>query len=391
MGYIKHISITAFWIGLAFSCVEPYDIRSIDFEEAIVVEGRLTDEQKAHHVRLSYTRSLDEKERVPLANAAVWVENSDGTRIDFKESEPGVYKSDEGVAGVAGKHYQLFFTTQEKKHYKSTVQVLLASPRIASIYGVYAEKASKTSAELKKGIQFFIDTYDETNKAQYFRYEWEETYEVRAHYPSYYEYLTNPDTAVARLEDTSPCYASSKSIAINVGTTANLTEGRLSEMPIRFITHETDHLRFAYSILVRQYAVSAEAYSFYRKILENNHDNGSLFDKQLGVVVGNIAAVADPEETVLGFFEVSGEAEQRAFFKYEDLDKRFPLPKQEHPCQSLYNIHTVDSLEYYVIGKGYAIVSAEYKDGEFNGTLAPRFCTDCRFRGPAIKPDFWIY
>src|SRR5690606_10675324 len=110
---------------------------------------------------------------------------------------------------------------------------------------------------------------------------------------------------VARLEVTSPCYVTDQSIAINAATTANLTLSRLSEVPIRFITHETDHLRFAYSLLVRQYVISAEAYGFYRKILENNNDNGALFDKQLGAVAGNIASLADPEETVLGFFEVA--------------------------------------------------------------------------------------
>lgn len=391
MGHLKYILTIVFLTALAFSCVEPYDVRSIDFEKAVVVEGRFMDQPQGHYVKLSYTRPIGEKENIPLTNAAVWVEDSDGTRIDFNEAELGLYKSDESVVGVVGKCYQLFFTTHEGKHYQSTVHELLASPPIDSIYDVYAEKADKNAAQLKKGIQFFIDTHDETNKAQYFRYEWEETYEVRAHYPSYYEYLTNPDTVVGRTQDVSPCYVSSKSIAINVGTTVNLTENRLSEVPIRFITHDTDHLRFAYSILVRQYAISAEAYGFYRKVLENNHDNGALFDKQLGVVAGNITAMGDPEETVLGFFEVSGISEKRSFFTYGELDKRFPLPSQAYPCPAQHNTSTIDSLEYYIRGKGYAIVSAEYKDGEFNGTLAPMYCTDCRFRGPAVKPDFWIY
>src|SRR5690606_400950 len=157
-----------------------------------------------------------------------------------------------------------------------------------------------------------------------------------------------------------------------------------------FITHETDHLRFVYSILVRQYVIDAEAYGFFRAILENNHDNGSLFDKQLGAVSGNMSAAEDSEETVLGFFEVSGVSEQRKFFKFHDLDRRFPMPVQEFPCPYVHTINTVDSLEFYVKGRGLDIIGAEYKDGEFIGRLAPKYCTDCRFRGPSIKPDFWI-
>ena len=388
--------IVGILIVLGLSCVEPFSIHSISFDKAIVVEGRLTNEQKEHYVKLSYTRPIGEEENAPLTSAEVWVEGADGSKIEFIETEPGHYENIEKISGVAGNNYQLFFTTSEGRQYQSNPQELIASPPIDSIYDVYAEKANTKTGELMKGIQFFMDTHDETNTAQYYKYEWEETYEVYAPYPSYYEFFSDPDTAVARTEDVSPCYASAKSVGINVGTTVNLTESRLSELPIRYITNETDHLKSAYSILVRQYVISAEAYGFYRKILENNNDNGSLFDKQLGVVAGNISSLADPDETVLGFFEVSGVAEKRSFFKFEDLDRRFPLPDEQYPCLIQHNISTIDSLEYYVRGKGYGIVTAEYCysircNNEFNAMLAPKYCTDCRFRGPATKPDFWIY
>lgn len=399
MRIIKNIAKVGVLIVLSLSCVEPYSISSIDFDKAIVVEGRLTDEQKVHYVKLSYTRPIGEEENAPLSSATVWIEKDDGSKIDFAETQAGYYESMEKIAGVAGNSYRLFFTTSEGKQYQSNLQRLIASPPIDSIYEAYAEQAHAKTGEIKKGIQFFVDTHDETNDARYYKYEWEETYEVYAPFPSYYEFFPNPDTAVARTEEVSPCYASAKSTSITLGTTAALTENRLSEMPVRYITSETDHLLNTYSILVRQYVISPEAYGFYREILENNHDNGSLFDKQLGVVAGNITSMEDPDETVLGFFEVAGVSERRAFFKFEDLDKRFPWPKPQYPCSGpdqLIRISTLDSLEYYVKGKGYGIVSAEYCnssycDNKFSAMLAPRYCTDCRFRGPAVKPDFWIY
>lgn len=399
MWFTKKILLLGILIALSWSCVEPFGIRSIDFDKAIVVEGRLTNEQKAHYVKLSYTRPIGERENAPLTDATVWVEGDDGSKVAFAETEPGHYKCSEGISGEVGIGYQLFFTTPEGKQYQSSLQELIASPPIDSIYDGYAEKANTKTGEVKKGIQFFVDTHDETNTAQYYKYAWEETYEVYAPFPSYYEFSSNPDTAVARTQEVSPCYASAKSTAITLGTTAALTESRLSEMPVRYITNETDRLRHVYSILVRQYVISAEAYGFYREILENNQDNQSLYDKQLGVVVGNITSVDDPDETVLGFFEVAGVSEQRAFFRFEDLDRRFPLPEVQYPCNGpdqLVAISTLDSLGYYVKGKGYGIISAEYCytehcENEFNASLAPNYCTDCRFRGPSTKPDFWIY
>lgn len=393
---IKCTAIAALFIALGLSCVEPFGIHSVSYDKAIVVEGRFTDEEKAHYVKLSYTRAIDETENVPLTNATLWVEGADGTKIEFKETEPGYYENTDEIPGVAGNSYSLFFTTSEGRQYQSKPQTLQVSPPIARIYEEYAEKTNTKTGDITKGIQFFVDTYDASNMAQYFRYEWEETYEVYASFPSNYEFFSNPDTAIARTEVVSPCYVSQSSTAITLGSTATLSESRLSEMPIRYITSDTEHLLNTYSILVRQYVINAEAYSFYREILENNYDNASLFDKQMGVVAGNISSADAPDEAVLGYFEVSGVSERRAFFKYRDLDKRFPWPKPQYPCLETYNISTIDSLEYYVVGKGYGIISAEYCftskcENSFNAKLAPRYCTDCRFRGPAEKPDFWIY
>src|SRR5690606_34924729 len=115
-------------------------------------------------------------------------------------------------------------TTSEGGKYQSTLQELTASPPIDSIYDTYAERANSTSTALQKGIQFFVDTHDETGTAQYYKYEWEETYEVHANSPSMYEYYENPDTIVSRSEAVSPCYVLERSDAIILGSTANLTE-----------------------------------------------------------------------------------------------------------------------------------------------------------------------
>ena len=374
-------------------CVEPYEVRTIAYEEALVVEGRFTDQQQRHYVKLSFTRSIDDMENRPVLGATVWVEGSDGSKIDFAETSPGYYESEEEVAGVAGNSYQLFFETAEGKRYQSNTQELVSSPPIDRIYSAYAEKTHSKSGGVVKGIQFFVDTHDDTNEAKYYKYEWEETYEVYAPYPSFYEFFSDPDTVMARTEDVSPCYVFAKSNSITIGTSAALTENRLTEVPVRYITSDTEHLLNAYSILVKQYVISPEAYSFYRKMEENN-DRGSLFDQQLGAVIGNITSSENTEETVLGFFEVSGMSEQRTFVKYNELDKRFPWPRSEYPCngpEQVVNVATLDSVDYYVRSRGYGIVSAGYNDGEFKGVLAPRYCTDCRFRGPAVKPDFWIY
>ncbi len=406
----KKILIAVAWGILCVSCVEPFGIQSLGFHETVVVEGRLTDEQKRHYVKLSYTRPVDEDAPRPIAGATVWAEDAVGNRIDFIESSSGLYETSPDVAGVAGNSYRLIFTTSNGKQYQSETQRLTASPPIDSIYHRYAERVNTSTNSLSKGIQFFLDTHDDTDLAKFYKYEWEETYQVRASYPSHYEFVDqspNPDTAVFRDEPVHICYVTGQSSAIILGTTDQLSENRLSEMDVRYITDESDRLREAYSILVKQYVISAPAYSFYRAIVANNENNGSLFDTQLGAVVGNVTSVDEPEETVLGFFEVSGVSSMRIFVKHEDLDPRFPWPNDQYPCspeQFVTLRDERDSLTYYAKGLGYGVSYAQFCDTTvvppppspgcpFSSLieLAPRYCGDCRFRGPAEKPEFWIY
>ena len=47
---------------MLISCVEPFEIKTIDFESALVVEATITDELKNHVVKLSRAFKLEEDE-----------------------------------------------------------------------------------------------------------------------------------------------------------------------------------------------------------------------------------------------------------------------------------------------------------------------------------------
>lgn len=385
-----------FLLGAGYACVEPYDIQSRQFDRTLVVDARFTDEAKPHYVKLSYTRPLGTFETDAVSGAQVWVESTEGERIDFNETDKGIYLTDSAVAGIPGNTYQLHVIIDDQE-YQSTPELLMHAPPIDSVYPVYGEKI--VNNELWGGIQFALDTHDETGTAKYFKYEWEETYEVRSSYPSLYEYLWDKDSAVIRDAAISVCYASGQSSAIILGTTANQATNRLAKQELRFITPASDHLKYAYSILARQYTISGAAYAFFREIVENNDQGGSLFGKQLGAVVGNMTAVSDPDQTIAGYFEVAGVSEKRIFVEYEDLDSRFGWPQDSYACSGvLKSVSQIDSLIHYVRANGYGIITASYCDTTgvtscpfyFQASIAPAYCTDCRFRGPIEKPDFWI-
>jgi hypothetical protein len=388
-----HIAFLSITVLLLVRCTKPFDAESFGFDRVLVVDGQITDELKQHQVTLSYTYPIGEEAKSTLNNAEVWVEDGDGGRVDYSETDPGVYQTDVSFSGVVGQTYQLFFTTPEGKKYHSNSIELLKSPPIDSIYDQYARLTTDESTSALDGIQFFIDTHDETNKAKYFRYDWEETYQIRTPYPSYYIYFEPEDSIANREIPVHVCYNSNKSSSIIVGNTLGSVESRLAEMPVRFISNQVDFLRSRYSILVRQYAINESSFSFYRKLKESNESGGSLFDKQQGTITGNIRSIDDPDETILGYFEVAGVSLKRAFFSFSDLDREFPRPDFRYACNYNDLIDTTrDSIAQYAAGSAYLITQiyeTPTEPIEERYVLAYRLCADCSSYASLVVPEFW--
>lgn len=389
---LKHIAFLIIGAAVLTFCTKPFDTESFAFDKVIVVDGQVTDQDKMHEVRLSYTYPIGNDEGAPLSGAEVWVETGNGTKLDFQESEAGTYLSTTSFAGEAGVSYQLFFTTSEGKNYRSTAVELIKSPVIDSIYDSYAEITSDESTYSIPGIQFFVDTHDPTNKAKYFRYEWEEDYQIRSPYPSGYGYVAENDSIYYRTEPIHICYESGKSSTIILGTTVGSNENRLIEFPVSFVSGLSDKLRTRYAINVRQYAVTESIYGFYRKLKESNESGGSLFDKQQGTITGNIQSIDDPGETILGIFEVAGYSELRTFFSFSDLDSRLKRPGFRFSCFSNDIVNpTRDSVGYWVTQGDLNIIDFyEYPEGESFITMGSRTCTECIYYATTQKPEYWI-
>lgn len=374
------------------SCVEPFNPESFKFEKAIVVDGLLTDQYQSHQIKLSYTRPVGADTPSPLTGAEVWVIANESERIDYSETSPGEYTSQNPYAGAAGSYYQLFFTTPEGENFQSTNVELIPSPQIDSIYDQFVKIIEEDADDISEGIQFFLDTHDESGLAKSFRYEWEETYEIRVPYPSYYIFRPDEeDSIVSREIQVGICYDSARSSNTIIGTSTNSKENRLANMPVRYLTSETDKLRSHYSILVRQYAISELAYSFYRKLLESNESNGSLFDQQQGTIAGNISSIDNPSITVLGIFDVAGVSSKRAFFRNSDLDPKFTIPDFRFTCASNDLVMTtLDSVRYYTeIGYNIFYLDQDPETDEYVPILGFTYCTDCTGYASNQKPSYW--
>jgi hypothetical protein len=110
---------------LLFSCEEKIDF-NVESQETIrlVVEGMITNEIKAHKVKLSLpVRNLNESPQ-PVSGAFVAITDQQNTFVLEEDPEnPGLYLTDNMVQGVFGKLYTLYIRIQEYEFAGSSFMV----------------------------------------------------------------------------------------------------------------------------------------------------------------------------------------------------------------------------------------------------------------------------
>ncbi|MGX1929965.1 DUF4249 domain-containing protein [Flagellimonas sp. 2504JD4-2] len=385
-------------------CVEEFTPETKNFESILVVEATLTNELKQQEIFLSRTRTFEDNLPNKEENARVRVTDDSQNEFVFTETEAGKYVSDVEFEAVAGSTYQLHITTSNGRDYVSSPALM---GEALEMEDVYAERI--TNENNNDGMAIFVDSFDPTGNSRYYRYEYEETYRVIA--PDWISgdlegvpappFLIEPDCNVRiSLEPRSPdlriCYPTDFPNNVIITTTNNFDEDRVQRFPVRFINRDNYIISHRYSILVRQYVVSPEAYAFF-EALQDFSENESVFsDTQPGQLINNIASTADVDETVLGYFEVASVSERRIFFNYDDFFPGEALPPYADPCTRV--APTLQDREGDCVLR--PLIEAEtllflQENPELTLTrgpfiVVPRVCGDCTVLGTNKLPEFWI-
>ncbi len=359
----------------------------------LVVRGMITDQPGPYQVRLSRSNNLNNPEFPMETGASVTIESQSGEIELLVEEAPGYYSTAEnGIRGEIGEHYRLVIVTGDERQYQSDWKLLKASPEMDSVYFEYQEQ--ETLDGLLKGLQTFVDVDDPNNATTYYRYEWLETWEVRADLPAYFEYLGNDERVLIPANEF--CWNSEASSTISIASSAQNTTDIISRHPILFVTTGTSRLRWLYSLLVRQYALDQQEYLFWKSLQETAVEPGTLFDKQPQSVTGNLSSI-NSDEPVLGYFSASAVAEKRIFLSLGDLPEGSVIdrtltrqcfdgqvevgksPTSEAEIQELLDVGLV--FFDWIVSPGAGIVGYIFTQP---------ICSDCTEQGGITeKPDYW--
>ncbi len=384
-------------------CVETFDFESEieDFDSALVIEATITNELIFQEISLSRTFQLDTIPSFPESNARVKIIDDHRNEFNFEENELGTYISTKLFAAEPNRDYQLEIETSNGRLYSSKMMQLTQATNIETLA---VERGIRDDGI--EGVSIYVDSHDTTGNSKYYRYTYEETYKIIAPSYSAYEIVFNEGSFVdyqilLRSEPEQTCYNTVKSNRIILNNTTNLAVDNVDHFLVRFIGRDNYIMSYRYSILVKQYVQSFEAYSYYSTLKDLSESESLLSQNQPGIVIGNVFSKANTNEKVLGYFEVSSVHKKRVYFNYDDLFSGEDLPPYAVGCDTYFapavGGETTSHPLYDHIAAGFQYF--ETYDSNFTFPIFPlegpevlitRECGDCTALGSTDIPEFWI-
>ena len=313
-GYIYVVLIS----GVATtSCRKPYEPPTTSASNSfLVVEGVINAGTDPTFIKLSRTVKIADKVVAnPETGAVLTVESDQNTSYPLTEINKGDYTSP-GLNLDNNHKYRLRIKTANNKQYLSDYVEVLNSPPIDSIS--YDIKGALTVP----GVNVYVSTHDPSNKLVYYRWDYRETWMITSYYPSYFK--SNGDTVLGRnqlTDNITDCWQNDTSSTIILGSSAKLSRNVIYEQPVISIPSNSEKVGSKYSILVRQYALSVDAYNFYVNIKKNNEQLGSIFDALPSDIQGNIHSVSNPNEQVIGYISIGSTTSKRIFIDNRNLPR----------------------------------------------------------------------
>ena len=390
--YYSYLTIVCIiTIAIVAACKQSFepDVQSTG-TNYLVVDGFVNCGSDSTTLNLSRTVPLSQKQSVKSeTGATVSIESSTGIFYNLKETKPGKYQA-AGLNLPLTTTYRLNIKTSNGKIYQSEFVPAKVTPPVDSI----------TYRRTMDGLQIEASAHDAANKTVYYRWTYDETWKYHAGKYSFYEYFTNPPPFTPPISDRVHifyyCYRSAFANRIILGSTVKFANDVISKSPINFIENRSERISEKYSINIKQYALTKEAYEFWDSQRKNTEQLGGIFDPQPSELKSNIRCLTTPAEPVIGFVSISTETQKRTFIEPGQVN--WEQPPNDH-CVNLDTIlyvgkKTVVEYLYHAPGKKPLLIPVD-KLVDANNTIigylsAEEYCTDCRLSGGTLTPPpFW--
>ena len=166
-----------------------------------------------------------------------------------------------------------------------------------------------------------------------------------------------------------------------------------------FVPSTSEKLETRYSILVKQYALSADAYNYFSILKQNTEELGSIFDTQPSQLTGNVHCTTNATLPVIGYISAGTVQQKRVYINNSQLPTNWvaTYPYDCEPDTALFAFPEPGGLYLNQVAillipltsevdittgvyKGPSLIGYQYVDPE---------CGDCSIRGTTTQPGFW--
>ncbi len=388
--------------GLLCTCIDPYNIEFRKSETLLVVDALLTDEENSYYVSLSRTNAIQSEETSMVSGASVRITEINGISVILQETAPGIYKTDSlTFKGSIGNSYTLSIVTQEGNEYESEACLMYPVDQIERIYYDKDQEILNNGTEITEGIRIFIDS-ESNGDNRFVRWMYNESWKIMVPDPKKYDYIN--DSTFLEVPIKQACWGNNASDEIIIQSAAAGSGNKIEKKPILFIDSESSN-RFLirYSIEVKQLSLSQKEFGFWDQMKQINDAGGDIFDKQPFPVTCNIHNVNNPEEPVLGYFQVSAVSRKRIYINRDEIT-RLEIPLYMYDCSRIVlgpddypppltpaGGMTFDKIYRMYVGPKYSFIEPVYDlYGELKKLVfSKNDCADCTSTGELKKPDFW--
>ena len=364
---------------IGIECRQAYNPPAIQApNNYLVVDGFInTGRFSVSSFNLNRTRNLNDSTTIgiPELRAQFAIVGKHGDVYPLIDSASnGIYYS--GTLSLdTTQQYSITITTSDGRKYTSDAVPCKQSPPIDSL-----------SWSQPSDLTIYAATHDPTGNTRYYRYDYTETWQHNAYLPGSWILINDKITPNDPNTQTNYCYSSANSTNVLVTTSVALAQDLITAFPVNIIPLGDPRIAIGYSILVRQYALTEDAYNYWSLIEKTSQNVGTLFDLQPTQLIGNIHCVTNPSEPVIGYLSASSVRQQRLFIADTSLhDWVNPISPPGCLTQAVpYSFDIFPTFPVSDTSKG------PYYFSGSNMIIAPKSCLDCRYQGgTTTKPAFW--
>lgn len=388
MPLIKKLLYFIILSPLLASCIERFNPEGLRNDPTLFIQALVTDNPNVTpFVRISYTDPLfltSKKEsapRIPVSGATVYLERNDGV-IDYFtggfDYNGEYYLTDPAFGLEEGYSYKLIIEASTGEIFESSFEEYLPSPPIEEVSYNYSVESPNEFDDPVEGYRFNVSASGIDSEDYFFRWDIDATYRIFVPYESMHMVINGGvfDTTNYKVMF---CYKDDDIKGIYLGSTLGLTEKRIKNSPLHFVSQYGDDLMMLYSLHTYQYRISSRAFQFWWDLRRLTYETGGLYEIQPFMLSGNIECVSDPEVKVTGLLEIAGVAEDRIWVPSPTDFRIYP-----YFCYQV-EIKSPDFPMEAVPDYSYVI-----KNDKNEYLWAEQSCFDCTIKGGYTeKPPFW--